>query len=216
MTLINDSLEKVKASLLMAIRNELIDTYPSEFGDYTTSRGDIYTKVYWADTVRYQPKHPYCVLTMNNDVSEGYDEISYVRSSEGILLKKTTTRSYLEVSIDIFDMGDEQIGRTSLEADTFSHKVARQLRKYFNGDDKLDWFNGNEYYPRQIGIEVLTDIDGITDWADTETFFKYTFSIKLGWDDVVVTKPDLAKGIDVTVKENDILLDEFEVILQKK
>lgn len=211
MTLINDSLEEVKASLLVAIRNELISTYPSEFGDYTTSRGDKYTKVYWADTVRYQPKHPYCVLTMNSDVSEGYDEISYFKSIDGVLLKKTVTRSYLEISIDIYDMGDESIGRTSLEADTFAHKVARQLRKYFNGDDKLDWFNGNEYYPRQLGIEVLTDIDGITDWSDTDTFFKYTFSIRLGWDDIIISNPDLAQGIEVSVKEKDTLLDKFTV-----
>lgn len=211
MTLINDSLEEVKASLLVAVKNELIDTYPSEFGDYTTSRGDIYTKVFWADTVRYQPRHPYCVLTQNNDVSEGYDEISYFKSSDGRLLKKTVTRSYLEISIDIYDMGDESIGRTSLEADTFAHKVARQLRKYFNGDDKLDWFNGNEYYPRQLGIEILTDIDGITDWSDTDTFFKYTFSIRLGWDDIIISNPDLAKGIEVSVKEKDTLLDKFTV-----
>lgn len=211
MTLINDSLEEVKASLLVAVKNELIDTYPSEFGDYTTSRGDIYTKVFWADTVRYQPRHPYCVLTQNSDVSEGYDEISYFKSSDGRLLKKTVTRSYLEISIDIYDMGDESIGRTSLEADTFAHKVARQLRKYFNGDDKLDWFNGNEYYPRQLGIEVLTDIDGITDWSDTDTFFKYTFSIRLGWDDIIISNPDLAKGIEVSVKEKDTLLDKFTV-----
>ena len=108
-------------------------------------------------------------------------------------------------------MGNEQIGRTSLEADTFAHKVARQLRKYFNGDDKLDWFNGNEYYPRQLGIEVLTDIDGITDWSDTDTFFKYTFSIRLGWDDVIISNPDLAQGIEVSVKEKDTLLDKFTI-----
>ena len=167
MTLIKDSLEEVKASLLVAIKNQLTETYPSEFGDYTTSRGDVYTKVFWADTVRYQPKHPYCMLSVSSDVSEGYDEISYIRSADDVLLKKTTTRSYL----------DEQIGRTALQADTFAHKVARQLRKYFNGDGKLDWFEGNEYYPRQIGITVLTDIDSTTDWADTDTFFRYTFTI---------------------------------------
>lgn len=211
MTLINDSLEGVKASLLVAIRNELIDTYPSEFGDYTTVRGDVYTKVFWADTVRYQPRHPYCVLTQTSDVSEGYDEISYFKSSSGKLLKKTVTRSFLEVSIDIFDMGNEEIGRTALEADTFAHKVARQLRKYFNGDDKLDWFNGNEYYSRQLGIRVLTDIDGITDWSDTDTFFRYTFSIQLGWDDVVISSSDIAEGIEISVKEGNTLLDEFTV-----
>lgn len=211
MTLINDSLEGVKASLLVAIRNELIETYPSEFGDYPTVRGDVYTKVFWADTVRYQPRHPYCVLTQTSDVSEGYDEISYFKSSSGKLLKKTVTRSFLEVSIDIFDMGNEEIGRTALEADTFAHKVARQLRKYFNGDDKLDWFNGNEYYSRQLGIRVLTDIDGITDWSDTDTFFRYTFSIQLGWDDVVISSSDIAEGIEISVKEGDTLLDEFTV-----
>lgn len=212
MTLINDSLEDVKASLLVAIKNQLTETYPSEFGDYTTSRGDVYTKVFWADTVRYQPKHPYCMLSISSDVSEGYDEISYIRSADDVLLKKTTTRSYLEVAIDIFDMGNEQIGRTALQADTFAHKVARQLRKYFNGDGKLDWFEGNEYYPRQIGITVLTDIDSTTDWADTDTFFRYTFTIQLGWDDIQVQKAELANGAEISLSDdNNNLLDKFTI-----
>lgn len=212
MTLINDSLENVKASLLVAIKNQLTETYPSEFGDYTTSRGDVYTKVFWADTIRYQPKHPYCMLSENSDVSEGYDEISYVKSDDGVLLKKTVTRSFLEVAIDIFDMGNEQIGRSALQADTFAHKVARQLRKYFNGDGKLDWFDGNEYYSGQIGITVLTDIDSTIDWADTDTFFRYTFTIQLGWDDVQVSNAELANGVEISLSDNqNTLLDKFTI-----
>ena len=212
MTLINDSLENVKASLLVAIKNQLTETYPSEFGDYTTSRGDVYTKVFWADTIRYQPKHPYCMLSENSDVSEGYDEISYIKSDDGVLLKKTVTRSFLEVAIDIFDMGNEQIGRSALQADTFAHKVARQLRKYFNGDEKLDWFDGNEYYSSQIGITVLTDIDSTIDWADTDTFFRYTFTIQLGWDDVQVSNAELANGVEISLSDNqNTLLDRFTI-----
>lgn len=212
MTLINDSLENVKASLLVAIKNQLTETYPSEFGDYTTSRGDVYTKVFWADTIRYQPKHPYCMLSENSDVSEGYDEISYIKSDDGVLLKKTVTRSFLEVAIDIFDMGDEQIGRSALQADTFAHKVARQLRKYFNGDGKLDWFDGNEYYSSQIGITVLTDIDSTIDWADTDTFFRYTFTIQLGWDDIQVSNAELANGVEISLSDNqNTLLDKFTI-----
>lgn len=212
MTLINDSLENVKASLLVAIKNQLTETYPSEFGDYTTSRGDVYTKVFWADTIRYQPKHPYCMLSENSDVSEGYDEISYIKSDDGVLLKKTVTRSFLEVAIDIFDMGNEQIGRTALQADTFAHKVARQLRKYFNGDGKLDWFDGNEYYSSQIGITVLTDIDSTIDWADTDTFFRYTFTIQLGWDDIQVSNAELANGVETSLSDNqNALLDKFTI-----
>lgn len=212
MTLINDSLENVKASLLVAIKNQLTETYPSEFGDYTTSRGDVYTKVFWADTIRYQPKHPYCMLSENSDVSEGYDEISYIKSDDGVLLKKTVTRSFLEVAIDIFDMGNEQIGRSALQADTFAHKVARQLRKYFNGDGKLDWFDGNEYYSSQIGITVLTDIDSTIDWADTDTFFRYTFTIQLGWDDIQVSNAELANGVEISLSDNqNTLLDKFTI-----
>lgn len=212
MTLINDSLENVKASLLVAIKNQLTETYPSEFGDYTTSRGDVYTKVFWADTIRYQPKHPYCMLSENSDVSEGYDEISYIKSDDGVLLKKTVTRSFLEVAIDIFDMGNEQIGRSALQADTFAHKVARQLRKYFNGDGKLDWFDGNEYYSSQIGITVLTDIDSTIDWADTDTFFRYTFTIQLGWDDIQVSNAELANGVEISLSDNqNALLDKFTI-----
>lgn len=212
MTLINDSLEDVKASLLVAVKNQLTETYPSEFGDYTTSRGDVYTKVFWADTIRYQPKHPYCMLSENSDVSEGYDEISYIKSDDGVLLKKTVTRSFLEVAIDVFDMGNEQIGRSALQADTFAHKVARQLRKYFNGDGKLDWFDGNEYYSSQIGITVLTDIDSTIDWADTDTFFRYTFTIQLGWDDVQVSNAELANGVEISLSDNqNTLLDKFTI-----
>ena len=129
-----------------------------------------------------------------------------------MLLKKTVTRSFLEVAIDIFDMGNEQIGRSALQADTFAHKVARQLRKYFNGDGKLDWFDGNEYYSSQIGITVLTDIDSTIDWADTDTFFRYTFTIQLGWDDVQVSNAELAKGVEISLSDNqNTLLDKFTI-----
>ena len=168
MTLINDEIDNVKASILVAIRDELMSAYPSEFGDYKTNKGDTLTKVYWADTVRFQPKYPYCVLTPQKDISEGYDEISYIRSADGVLLKRVTTRSFMTVTISVFDMGSEITGKTGLEADTFAHKVARQLRKYFNGDGKLDWFSGNKYYPKQIGITVDTEISSVLDWADTE------------------------------------------------
>ena len=211
MTLINDSLEGVKASILVAIKNGLIDTYPSEFGDYTTSRGDVCSKVFWADTIRYQPKYPYCMLTPQKDISAGLDEISYVKSDSGVLLKRVRTRSFMTISIDIVDMGNEQLGKSSLEADTFAHKVARQLRKYFNGDGKLDWFSGNKYYPKQIGITVDTDISSILDWSDTETYFRYTFDIKAGWIDTVDSNADLANGAEIRVYDNIKKLDEIVI-----
>lgn len=202
MTLINDNLEGVKTALLVAIKKELTDTYQVEFGDYKTSRGDTYTKVFWSDTVRYQPKHPYCMLTPQKDMSEGYDEIQYFRNAEGVLIKRYVTRSFLTVTIEVFDMGNEQSGRSSLKADNFAHKVVRQLRKYFNGDEKLDWFSGNEYYPRQIGIIVNTDIDSTLDWSDTDTMFRYSFDITVGWDDFTDSVADLAKGVEVSVNND--------------
>ena len=202
MTLINDNLEGVKTALLVAIKKELTDTYRVEFGDYKTSRGDIYTKVFWSDTVRYQPKHPYCMLTPQKDISEGYDEIQYFRNAEGVLIKRYVTRSFLTVTIEVFDMGNEQSGRSSLKADNFAHKVVRQLRKYFNGDEKLDWFSGNEYYPRQIGITVDTDIDSTLDWSDTDTMFRYAFDITVGWDDFTDSNADLANGVEVSVNDD--------------
>lgn len=202
MTLINDNLEGVKTALLVAIKKELTDTYRVEFGDYKTSRGDIYTKVFWSDTVRYQPKHPYCMLTPQKDISEGYDEIQYFRNAEGVLIKRYVTRSFLTVTIEVFDMGNEQSGRSSLKADNFAHKVVRQLRKYFNGDEKLDWFSGNEYYPRQIGITIDTDIDSTLDWSDTDTMFRYSFDITVGWDDFTDSVADLAKGVEVSVNND--------------
>ena len=211
MALISDSLEEIKASILVAIKNELVDTYPVEFGDYTTGRGDVYSKVFWADTIRYQPKHPYCMLTPQKDMSEGYDEISYVKSTGGVLLKRVVTRSFMTVSVDVFDMGNEQSGRSSLQADTFAHKVARQLRKYFNGDGKLDWFSGNEYYPRQISIIVDNDISSIMNWADTDTFFRYSFDIRVGWDDIQESDAELAKGAEISVYENTNKVDEFTI-----
>ena len=215
MTLINDNLEGVKTALLVAIKKELTEAYPVEFGDYKTSRGDIYTKVFWSDTVRYQPKYPYCMLTPQKDISEGYDEIQYFRNAEGVLIKRYVTRSFLTVTIDVFDMGNEQSGRSSLKADNFAHKVVRQLRKYFNGDEKLDWFSGNEYYPRQIGITINTDIDSTLDWSDTDTMFRYSFDITVGWDDFTDSTAELAEGVEISINENTNQLDKFTVKIGK-
>lgn len=211
MTLINDSLDGIKSAVLIAIKRELVDTYPVEFGDYTTGRGDVYTKVFWADTIRYQPKYPYCMLTPQKDISEGYDEISYIKSADGVLLKRVVTRSFMTISVDVFDMGNEQSGRSSLQADTFAHRVARQLRKYFNGDGKLDWFSGNEYYPRQISIIVDNDISSIMDWADTDTFFRYSFDIRVGWDDIQESNAELANGAEISVYDNAEKIDEITI-----
>lgn len=204
MTLINDSLEDVKASLFVAIKNELTETYPVEFGDYTTCRGDKYSKVFWADTIRYQPEYPFCMLTPHKDISAGYNEIINKKNALGKPIKREITRSYLTVSIDVFDMGNEKTNRTSLQADNFAHKVSRQLRKYFNGDGKLDWFSGNEYFPRQIGITVDSDISSILDWSDTDTFFRYSFDIRLGWNDIQDSEAELANGVVIKTydKEN--------------
>lgn len=215
MTLIDDNLEGVKTALLVAIKKELTEAYPVEFGDYKTSRGDIYTKVFWSDTVRYQPKYPYCMLTPQKDISEGYDEIQYFRNAEGVLIKRYVTRSFLTVTIDVFDMGNEQSGRSSLKADNFAHKVVRQLRKYFNGDEKLDWFSGNEYYPRQIGITINTDIDSTLDWSDTDTMFRYSFDITVGWDDFTDSTAELAEGVEISINENTNQLDKFTVKIGK-
>ena len=211
MTLINDEIDNVKASILVAIRDELMSAYPSEFGDYKTNKGDTLTKVYWADTVRFQPKYPYCVLTPQKDISEGYDEISYIRSADGVLLKRVTTRSFMTVTISVFDMGSEITGKTGLEADTFAHKVARQLRKYFNGDGKLDWFSGNKYYPKQIGITVDTEISSVLDWADTDTFFVYSFDIRVGWDEQHTERAELANGAEIRINDGTKELDKFTV-----
>lgn len=211
MTLINDEIDNVKASILVAIRDELMSAYPSEFGDYKTNKGDTLTKVYWADTVRFQPKYPYCVLTPQKDISEGYDEISYIRSADGVLLKRVTTRSFMTVTISVFDMGSEITGKTGLEADTFAHKVARQLRKYFNGDGKLDWFSGNKYYPKQIGITVDTEISSVLDWADTDTFFVYSFDIRVGWDEQHIEHVELANGAEISINEDTKELGRFTV-----
>lgn len=215
MTLINDNIEGVKTALLVAIKKELTEAYPVEFGDYKTSRGDIYTKVFWSDTIRYQPKYPYCMLTPQKDISEGYDEIQYFRNAEGVLIKRYVTRSFLTVTIEVFDMGNEQSGRSSLKADNFAHKVVRQLRKYFNGDEKLDWFSGNEYYPRQIGIIVDTDIDSTLDWSDTDTMFRYSFDITVGWDDFTDSTAELAEGVEISINENTNQLDKFTVKIGK-
>lgn len=215
MTLINDNIEGVKTALLVAIKKELTEAYPVEFGDYKTSRGDIYTKVFWSDTIRYQPKYPYCMLTPQKDISEGYDEIQYFRDAEGVLVKRYVTRSFLTVTIDVFDMGNEQSGRSSLKADNFAHKVVRQLRKYFNGDEKLDWFSGNEYYPRQIGITINTDIDSTLDWSDTDTMFRYSFDITVGWDDFTDSTAELAEGVEISINENTNQLDKFTVKIGK-
>ena len=34
MTLINDNVDLIKASLITAIKKELVETYPKQFGDY--------------------------------------------------------------------------------------------------------------------------------------------------------------------------------------
>lgn len=211
MTLINDSLDGVKSAILVALRKELTEAYPVEFGDYSTGRGDVYTKVFWADTIRYQPKHPYCMLTPQKDISEGYDEISYIKSADGVLLKRVVTRSFMTISVDVFDMGNEQSGRSSLQADTFAHRVARQLRKYFNGDEKLDWFSGNEYYPRQISVTVDNDVSSIMDWADTDTFFRYSFDIRVGWDDIQVSNAELANGAQFNIYDDTNKTDEITI-----
>lgn len=216
MTLINDNLENVKTSLLVAIKKELTEAYPKEFGDYKTSKGDTCTKVYWADTVRFQPKYPYCILTPQKDTSEGYNETTYYKNSDGILIKRVIVRSFMTVTIEIYDMGNELNGRTSLEADTFAHKVVRQLRSYFNGDDKLDWFSGNEYYDRQIGITVQNDIVSILDWADTDTQFRYNFDIRLGWDDITDSIADTAEGIEATLYDGDTSKELYRTIINKQ
>lgn len=215
MTLIDDSLEGVKTSILMAVKKELTETYPVEFGDYKTSRGDTYSKVYWADTVRYQPKYPYCVLTPSKDRLEGYDEISYFRGANKKLNKKQVTRSFMTISIDVYDMGSETSNKSSLQADTFAHKVARQLRKYFSGDESLDWFSGNEYYTNQIGIMVNNNMSSIIDWSDTEVKFRYSFDIQVGWDDKVISEPDLANGAKIGINEESKKMDELTVQFHK-
>lgn len=216
MTLINDNLEGVKASVLMAIKNELVETYPKEFGDYRTSRDDTYSKVFWADTIRYQPKYPYCILSCDKDVSEGYDEISYIKNEDGVLKKRVVTRSRLTISIDVFAMGNEQTGISSLQANNFAHKVARQLRKYFNGDGKLDWFSGNEYYPRQIGIKVISDVNSVPSWSDTDTEFRYYFDISVGWDDIQYSKAEIAKGAEIRTSEDDKNIDTTTIYFKKQ
>lgn len=218
MTLINDRIDDVKASILMAIKKELTETYPNEFGDYGSGKGDKFTKVYWVNTVRFQPKYPYCTLAAQRDTSEGYDEITYYKNSNNVLIKRTITRSFLTVTIDIYDMGNELNGKTSLEADTFAQKVARQLRRYFNGDGKLDWFSGNEYYEKQIGITVDTDIVPIINWDDTDTQFRYNFDIRVGWDEINDSIADVAEGIDVTIYKGDKsnIIDNFVVKKQRE
>ena len=151
------------------------------------------------------------MLTPQKDISAGLDEISYVKSDSGVLLKRVRTRSFMTISIDIVDMGNEQLGKSSLEADTFAHKVARQLRKYFNGDGKLDWFSGNKYYPKQIGITVDTEISSVLDWADTDTFFVYSFDIRVGWDEQHTERAELANGAEIRINDGIKELDKFTV-----
>ena len=207
----NDNIEGVKASLLYAIKNELTETYPNEFGDYISSKGNKCVKVYWADTVRYQPRYPYCTLTPHKDISEGLDEVYYIKKADGLLIKRTVTRSFMPVTIEISDMGNENLSKSSLKADTFAHKVSRQLRKYFNGDDMLDWFSGNEYYDKQISVVVETDIDPSLEWSDTDTEFKYSFDIRLGWDEYNDVVIDKAEGAIINVYEDTNKIDEFTI-----
>ena len=207
--LLDDNLENVKASLLVAIQRLLTSTYPKEFGEYKTSKGDIISKVFWSDTVRYRSKFPYCMLTPQTDLHEGIDEVKYFRRADGKFVKRTISRAILNVSIDVCDMGDETIQKSQLEADTFAHKVARQLRKYFNGDEMLDWFSGNEYYPRQLGIKINSEINSTLNWSDTDTIFRYAFDISLGWNDVVDVEIDPAKGVHIDMYENNKKIDEL-------
>lgn len=196
MALLEDNLENIKASILVAIKNELTETYPKEFGDYKTGKGDMYTKVFWGDTIRYQPRTPYCMLVQERDKVLRDDEVVY-KKVNGITVKKQITRSKLEVTVNVVDMGNEATGKTALQADNFAHKVARQLRKYFSGDDKLYWFEGNEYYDKQIGIRVDTDIDANIDWDDTDTIFNYNFTVTFGWNDEQYQVPELARGAEI-------------------
>lgn len=203
MTLINDNVDLIKASLITAIKKELVETYPKQFGDYKNGNGGIYTKIYWENTVRYKPKFPICVLSTSKDVSERQNEISYFKDEDGKYKKRVVKSSFLTVGIDIFDMGNESINYSNLQADTFTAKVARQLRSYFNGDEKLDWFSGNEIYPNQIGIVVDDEITTVNEWDESDNvIFRKSFDVTLGWDEEHIYEVPLAEGVVGTLNNN--------------
>ena len=156
-------------------------------------------------------------MSPSRDVREGYNEISYRKGEDGQMYKRLVKRSFLTVTIDISDMGIEegQGKKSSLKASSFVHKVARQLRSYFNGDEKLNWFSGNEFYPKQIGITVDDNINIVSDWSDTDTFHRCTFDITLGWDEENIIPIDKAHGAKISVSENTNLLDEFTIEIDK-
>ena len=54
-------------------------------------------------------------------------------------------------------------------------------------------------------------MSSIIDWSDTEAKFRYSFDIYVGWDDKVISKPDLANGAKVTVDEKNENIDEFTI-----
>lgn len=203
-----DSIAEVKSSILMGIRNELIETYPKEFGDYRDCDG-ICSKIFWGDTISFQPRYPYCMLNTDQDDMTGYDEIAYIKK-DGEFYKKYTKHCSILVQIEIANMADINNGITQLEADMFAHKVARQLRSYLNCEDKLEWFSGNEYYPNQISSQINGRINPIPDWSDTDTKFRYTFDVEFGWNDVSYVHIDKGKGFLLKIN-NDEVIQEYKI-----
>ena len=198
-----DSIAEVKSSILMGIRNELIQAYPVEFGDYEDCNGTC-SKIFWGDTISFQPKYPYCMLSTDQDSLGGYDDVSYVKR-EGEIYKKYIKHCSIIVQIEIVNMANIKQGITQLEADVFAHKVARQLRSYFNCEDKLEWFEGNEYYPNQISSQVEGKITPIPDWSDTDTKFRYNFDIEFGWDDISYVHVDKGKGFLLKINKDEVI-----------
>lgn len=203
-----DSIDQVKNSILMGIRKELIETYPVEFGDYKDCDGTC-SKIFWEDTISYQPKYPYCILSVDQDNLSGErDEISYVKR-DGEIYKRYVKHNSILVQIEIANMANLQEGITQLEADVFAQKVARQLRSYLNSDEKLEWFEGNEYYPDQISSDVSERITPIPDWTETDTKFRYMFEVEFGWLDVSFVHVDKGKGY--LLKINDKVEHEYMI-----
>lgn len=197
----NDSIDKVKSSILMGIRNELVSTYPDEFGDYSDCEG-TYSKIFWENTISYQPKYPYCILSTDEDTLSYRDDISYCKK-DGEFFKKYVKHTSILVQIEIANMANE-VHNTKLEADMFAQKVARQLRSYFSSDDKFEWFDGNEYYPSQISSQIGEKITPIPDWNETDTKFRYTFDVEFGWDDTSYVHIDKGKGFLLRKDKNVI------------
>lgn len=186
-----DSIDKVKSSILMGIRNELISAYPNEFGDYSDCEG-TYSKIFWEDTISYQPKYPYCILSSDEDTLTGLDDISYLKK-DGEFFKKYVKHTSILVQIEIANMANN-LHPTKLEADMFAQKVARQLRSYLNSDDKFEWFSGNKYYQGQISSVVSEKITPIPDWNETDTKFRYNFDVEFGWHDTSYVHIDKGEG----------------------